>query len=138
MIKVYSKSCENVFRMVSQISQEAYSHVFLAKDICLKAKVPEYSARKGLQLLVQHEILKAIPGPGGGYEFKAHPRKISLLTIVEIIDGAEAYQRCVMGLPRCNNKRPCPMHGTWKHLRAELINGLSEKTLFDLMKEDKK
>lgn len=123
--------------MVSQISREAYGHVFLAKDICLKAKVPEYSTRKGLQLLVQHEILNAIPGPGGGYVFKAHPRKISLLTIVEIIDGEEAYQRCVMGLPSCNSTNPCAMHTSWMDLRKRLVKELKNKTLFDLMKKKK-
>lgn len=112
--------------------------MFLAKDLCRKARVSESSARKSLQTLVQNKILKADPGPGGGYKFVQHPRNVSLVSIVYILDGETAFRRCIMGLNQCSDKQPCPMHGAWKHLRAELINGLAEKTLFDLMKEDKK
>ncbi len=137
MIKIYSKSCEHVFRMVSRLSQATCDEVFLAKDICRKSRVPEHSARKGLQLLVQRGILKAVTGPGGGYKFKIHPREVPLLRVVETLDGDEAYQKCVMGLHRCSSKSPCAMHVAWMDLRERLFKELRNKALFDLMKKKK-
>ena len=137
MIKIYSKNCEHILRIVGRIPKKEHARVFLAKDLCRKARVSESSARKGLQVLVQGKILKAVPGPGGGYKFSQHPKNVSLVSIVYILDGETAFRRCIMGLHQCSDTQPCPMHGTWKHLRAELIKALAEKTLFDLMKEDK-
>ncbi len=136
MVKIFSKSCEHILRIMSQIPQLKYDQVFLAKDICRESKVPEHSARKGLQLLVQQEILKAVPGPGGGYEFKIHPQQVPLLRILELLDGKESFKCCILGLPDCNNKSPCSMHGVWKDLREKVIKEFKNKSLFDLMKKD--
>lgn len=134
MIKLYSKSCEYILRIVSQIPQEKYDQTFLARNLCRESRVPEYSARKGLQLLVQQKVLEAIPGPGGGYKFAIHPIKIPLLDIVDILDGRESLKRCIMGLPNCNSNNPCPMHNVWKGLREKVIREFRNKSLFDLMK----
>ena len=133
MIKLYSKGCEHILRIISHVSREEYDRSFLAKTLCLKSKVPEYSARKGLQLLVQRKILEAIPGPGGGYKFAVHPKKIPLLDVIEAVDGKDSLKRCIMGLPQCGSKDPCPMHNAWKYLKGKLLREFKNKTLFDLM-----
>ncbi len=135
MIKIYSKSCEHVLRIISQVSKKTCEQVFLAKDICRKARVPESSARKGLQLLVSQGVLKAVPGPGGGYQFSIHPKKIPLLDVIEALDGKDSYLKCVMGMPQCNHQNPCPMHETWQDLRQRMIIDFKIKSLFDLMKD---
>ena len=133
MLKLYSKGCEHVLRIVSKIPQGEYGQTFLAKKLCHKSRVPEYSARKELQLLVQKKILKAVPGPGGGYQFTTHPEKMPLLDIVNAIDGKGSFKRCLMGLPNCSSKNPCPLHDTWKDLKGKLLREFENKTLFDLM-----
>lgn len=107
--------------------------MFLAKDICRKSKVPEYSARKGLQLLVQKKVLEAVPGPGGGYKFALHPKQVPLLDVIEAVDGKDSLKRCIMGLPGCGSQKPCPLHGTWKDLKKKLLREFKHKTLFNLM-----
>jgi Rrf2 family protein len=135
MIKIYSKSCEHLLRIFSQIPQKTSDQAFLAKTICRKAKVSESSARKGLQLLVSKGILKAVSGPGGGYQFFVHPKKIPLLDVIEALDGKESYLKCVMGMPQCDQNNPCPMHDTWKDLRQRLSKEFKTTSVFDLMKD---
>ena len=107
MIKLYSKGCEHILQIISRIPQDECDQTFLAKNLCRKSKVPEHSARKGLQLLVQKKILEAVPGPGGGYKFAAHPKKISLLDVVNAIDGEDSLKRCVMAA-RMQQQKPLP------------------------------
>ena len=133
MIKLYSKGCEHVLRIMSQVPKDECDRSFLAKKLCRKSNVPEYSARKGLQLLVQQGVLEAIPGPGGGYKFAIHPQKICLLDIIDAVDGKDPLKRCIMGLQNCNDKHPCPMHDTWKVLKSKLLSEFKNKTIFDLM-----
>ena len=133
MIKLYSKGCEHILRIISQVPREECDRSFLAKNLCCRSKVPEYSARKGLQLLVQKKVLEAIPGPGGGYRFAVPPKKIPLLDVITAIDGKDPLKRCIMGLPDCGSKNPCPMHNTWRDLKEKLLREFKNKTLFDLM-----
>ena len=133
MIRLYSKGCEHILQIISRIPREKFSQTFLAKHLCRKSKVPEYSARKGLQLLVQKRVLEAVPGPGGGYKFAVHPKKTTLLDVINIVDGKDSLKRCVMGLTECNSKAPCPIHNSWKDLKEDLLREFKKKTLFDLM-----
>ena len=133
MIRLYSKGCEHILRIISKIPQDGCSQTFLAKNLCRKSRVPEYSARKGLQLLVQKKVLEAVSGPGGGYKFAIHPKKTTLLDVISIVDGKDSLKRCVMGLTECNSKAPCPIHNSWKDLKENLLREFKKKTLFDLM-----
>jgi Rrf2 family protein len=133
MVKLYSKGCEHILRIISKIPQDECGQTFLAKNLCRKSRVPKYSARKGLQLLVQQKILKALPGPGGGYKFVIHPTKTPLLDVIEAVDGKDSFKRCIMGLQDCNSKNPCPIHDTWKDLKGKLLGEFENKTLFELM-----
>ncbi|CUU06259.1 hypothetical protein JGI2_01368, partial [Candidatus Kryptobacter tengchongensis] len=40
---------------------------------------------------------------------------------------------CVLGLPNCSDKKPCPVHEYWKNIREEIKQMLSEKTLKELL-----
>src|SRR3989338_10675786 len=133
MIKLYSKGCEHILRIISKIPQDEYGRIFLAKNLCHKSRVPEHSARKELQLLVQKRVLEAVSGPGGGYKFAIHPKKTTLLDVINIVDGKDSLKRCVMGLTECNSKAPCPIHNSWKDLKEDLLREFKKKTLFDLM-----
>ncbi len=133
MFKIYSKGCEHVLSALSTIPIKEYENNFLAQELCKKAGVSETSTRKGLQLLVHAGILDAVPGPGGGYKFTSHPDNISLLEIIQSVDGQDVFERCIMGLPNCNHHAPCPVHDTWKKVKSELIRELQQKSLGKIM-----
>lgn len=136
MIKIYSKRCEHILRILREIPKNRTKGLFLARDISEKAGVSEDSARKGLQMLVKENVLKAVSGPNGGYEFAVDPRKISVFEIIEIIDGKNAYTGCIMGFPLCDHKNPCAMHNDWLALRNELSSRFSKKSLYSLMSNE--
>lgn len=134
MLKIYSKGCEHVLSALSFIPVEKYAANFLAQDLCEKAQVSETSTRKSLQILVREGILNAIPGPGGGYKFAIHPDDISLFRIIQSIDGPDAFDQCVMGLPECGSKSPCPLHETWQHVKEELLKEMTQQSLGEIMR----
>lgn len=134
MFKVYSKGCEYALRALTEISLSKPHQKFSMKQICRKAKIPESYTRKIFQSLVQGKFLSAVPGPGGGYALTSHPKKISLLKIILAVDGQDAFDKCIMGLSECNEKKPCPIHNTWKKMKKGVLRELKNKTLEDLIK----
>lgn len=133
MFRLYSKSCEYAIRALLHSVPTLQHPYFTARQVCRKAKIPEPFTRKTLQELVQKGFLKAATGPGGGYALTRPPKEVTILSIIRAVDGPAVYEECVMGLPQCDDARPCPMHDTWKATRSHMLGGLRSKTLQDLI-----
>jgi Rrf2 family protein len=93
--------------------------------------VPGAYLAKHLQALGRAGILTAVPGPGGGYRLGRAPAGISLLDIVEAVEGGSGSFRCTeirrrgpAALPDREYKGPCSiasaMYRADEAWRAEL------------------
>jgi DNA-binding IscR family transcriptional regulator len=60
--------------------------------------------------------------------------EISMLQLVDSVDGLSDFQRCPAGMAECNDQQPCGMHENWKALRSEIMRYLEETTIAALAK----
>ncbi len=58
------------------------------------------------------------------------PKEISLLDVVEAIDGPILLNECVGDPGNCDDKEDCPMHNIWDEAQATLVKRL-KGTTFD-------
>jgi Rrf2 family protein len=124
MLRLYSKGCEHAIQVLSHLTPEERSKTFSVKEVCERVHLPEWSTRKAFQQLVHKGILKASQGPSGGYQFKGNPSKISLLQIIQAVDGEDALKGCVMGFSKCQKKHPCSFHPVWTEIRSTVMTAL--------------
>ncbi len=97
-----------------------------AKKLAEYFDLPEHYLAKHLQQLSSARIVKTRKGPGGGYQLAKSPDKISLLSIVETVDGKGPSFRCTEIRQRgptaqASNcyKRPCGIaRAMWKAEKA--------------------
>ncbi|MCC7131636.1 MAG: Rrf2 family transcriptional regulator [Gemmatimonadales bacterium] len=82
-----------------------------------------------LKKLVQHRLLVSTRGRGGGFRVVATARRLSVLHIVELIDGPHAFEGCVLGLKRCADATACPVHHVWKPLKDRMLRTLAGQTI---------
>jgi FeS assembly SUF system regulator len=68
----------------------AYSATAIAEDRGLKLP----TVRKVLKLLTNGRILKSVRGVGGGYSILVDVTNLSILTVVEAIDGPISLTEC--------------------------------------------
>jgi len=117
-----------------------------AKEIGAEIDAPEAFTAKILQQLVKAKIIGSQKGPNGGFYVDEFHSKITLKDVVRAIDGDHLFSGCGLGLPKCNEKNPCPLHfeivkvrqgidtmltaKSIKHLAVEVIKG--ETQLADL------
>lgn len=132
MNRFYSKSSQYTLRALAYIAAYGQKRNFSAIEVCKKAAIPEAYTRKTFQALVQGGFLKAISGPGGGYMLKKKPSQITVLDILEAVEGPGAFNGCVLGLARCGNENPCSLHQVWVKLKKQMLKELFSKTLEDL------
>lgn len=132
MFRLYSKGCEYTIRALVHLAGRDGSRSVAVREVCQSAGLPESFTRKMFQCLVRKGVLRAVPGPGGGYRLRQSPDRVSILSIIKAVDGAQALEKCVMGLPRCHDRHPCALHTTWVQAKRNLASGLKAKTLQDL------
>jgi len=59
---------------------------------------------------------------------------MSLLEIVEAVDGPHTLKQYVLGLPACNDAFPCPLNTSWIEIRDRALSTLLSANLSALAK----
>ncbi len=103
-----------------------------ARAIARAESLPAPILRKVLHLLTRKRLLRARRGPGGGFCLARRPELVSLKDVVAAVDGLEHLQRCAVGLARCSDDAPCPLHHTWKGMREQMLRYLEATSLSEM------
>ena len=82
--------------------------------------------------LVERGWVTSVPGPTGGYEAAAATERLSVLDVIEAVEGPTVTGRCVLVDRRCNDAGHCALHLPWGRARAGLLDELARTTLAEL------
>lgn len=88
--------------------------------------------------LVQQGWVRSEPGPTGGYVATVDPAEVSVLDVIEAIEGPTDTGRCVLADRTCGGPGgdgPCALHAAWSSARAGLVADLGGRTLAGLVAE---
>jgi len=94
----------------------------IARD---QAIPPTFLAKIVAQLSVAG-ILQATRGARGGVQLARPPEAISLLEIVEVIDGPLYLNDCVANAATCPHGAYCTVHQVWCEAQADLVKRLGQ------------
>jgi len=107
------------------------------KKISSDLLIPTPFLGKILQNLVKQKILVSTKGPNGGFGLGKKTSEISLFDIVRIVDGEDFFINCLIGMQPCatheNNEKPCPVHGRFGPIRAQLLLFYQETTIAGIL-----
>jgi len=133
-----SNSCRYGIRAVIYLASQPLSNGKTGiKKISSDLNLPTPFLAKILQQLAKQKILSSSKGPHGGFSLLKDSRKITLLDIVNSIDGNDVFTNCIMHNGSCEcvekDKIPCPLHKDYEKTRTDLIKLFSSKTINDLV-----
>jgi Rrf2 family protein len=75
-------------------------------------------------------ILVCAPGRGGGCALARYAEDITILEIIETMDGQLEVPTCLLDSRRCDDKdQNCALHHHWQHARLGLIECLADVSL---------
>jgi Rrf2 family protein len=78
-------------------------------------------------------LVRAIRGARGGYVLTESPAKISLLEIVECLEGKISLVDCVGNPELCRRNPICATRDIWFKINEQIQGTLGDQTLEDLM-----
>lgn len=85
--------------------------------------------------LVKAGWVRSDPGPTGGYRLDVDLRQVSVLQVIEAVEGTTDTGRCVVADRPCDPAQPCGLHVAWQRARAELEHTLATTSLDQLTPE---
>ena len=85
-----------------------------------------------LKPLVKAGWVRSEPGPRGGYTSCVDLGSLSVLQVIEAVDGATDRGRCVVADSDCESMVQCSLHAAWTRACRELVDTLGGTSLSDV------
>lgn len=132
-MKTLSNACVYGLRALIYMALKEDSSQFVSiREITEKLDISFHFLTKTFQTLTEKGILKSYRGPRGGVAFNKNPEQIFLIDIVEIIDGNDFFDTCLLGLPGCGKETPCPLHDYWAKAKNDMRREFETTSLANL------
>jgi Rrf2 family protein len=102
------------------------------QEIANRQNIPSPFLAKIVSQLSLSGLVTTYRGAGGGVSLARPPAEISLLQVIEALEGPVRLNRCAIQPSLCPRDGFCPIHSTWAQAQAELTS-LLEATTFDCL-----
>jgi len=130
---MFSKACKYGLRAVLFLAAHAGEDRKLGvKEISDALDVPGPFLAKLLQQLAKARVISSTKGPHGGFYLTDKNLASNLKQVVVCLDGTEMFSSCILGLPACSAKHPCPLHDKAILYRNGLLEMLEKQTIQEM------
>ncbi len=82
--------------------------------------------------LVKAGWVRSDPGPSGGYSLAADLKSISVLDVIEAVEGPTDNGQCVLQNRPCGESGPCTLHEAWSNARSQLVSKLASTPMSNI------
>jgi Rrf2 family protein len=102
------------------------------QDIALRQNIPSPFLAKIISQLSLAGLVTTYRGAGGGVTLARPPAEISLLQVIEALEGPIHLNRCALQPDVCPRNEHCAVHDVWLQAQEDLITLLSGTTFDNL------
>lgn len=102
-----------------------------AREIAIQYHIPTELLAKVLQRLARKGLLVSHPGMNGGYLLARDPARISIVDVVEALEGPISMTPCDRGSD-CQQLQLCSVRDPLLKLRAKVVRVLGDTSIYEL------
>ena len=98
-------------------------------DLAVSAGTSNAFLAQVMMPLVRNGWVASEPGRNGGYELIADTNDVSVLDVIEAVEGPTDTDECVLRRGTCSLAEQCAAHAAWSTARAALLETLASTPL---------
>jgi Rrf2 family transcriptional regulator, iron-sulfur cluster assembly transcription factor len=133
---MFSASCHYALQAMFYIALHSSEEKNVElSEIAEKQNIPKHFLSKILQQLVKCKLLASMKGPNGGFKLVNSPGEVTLIMIIEAIDGLDIFSQCGLSYETCDDENPCQIHDEYKRIREKVFDLFNKKTLEGLAED---
>ncbi len=106
-------------------------------DLAAATEVSGHFLSKVLQQLVRAGLVRSQRGSRGGYALAMPAGNVSLLDVVDAMEGPVRLNQCLEEGPSCERKSWCPAHHVWAEAQAAIVTVLGGSSMATLAAQAK-
>jgi Rrf2 family protein len=106
-----------------------------ARTIAAGMAIPPRFLPQVMADLVRAELVEGVTGRSGGYRLSVAAAEISLLTIVEAVEGTSRRETCVLRGGPCGRDGTCAVHAAFCSAEEAMIGALDSVTLAEVSRD---
>lgn len=133
-----SNACQYAIRSILYLGMcSDEKHKVGVKVISEELEAPQPFLAKLLQQLNKNHLVTSTKGPYGGFYLSDKNKEQTVWDIVQLIDGTDKFNQCFLGLSKCGDDNPCPVHFTVSAFKSKIFKDFKEKTVAQFVEEIK-
>ncbi len=133
-----TKRCEYGIRLLLHLAAQPDEQRMTAGELAEACDIPAGNVPTIVNVLARSGMLMCSPGRGGGCQLAVDPAEVSMLQIIEVLDGPLEIARCLLDSRRCHDRDPeCAVHHAWSQGRDAAIRSLAQTTLADTLRRER-
>jgi Rrf2 family protein len=117
-------------RVILDLASLADNQRASTQEIARRQNIPSPFLAKIVSQLSLAGLVTTFRGAGGGVTLSRSASEISLLQVIEALEGPVRLNRCLIEPSACPHNSHCPVHHIWAKAQADLTS-LLDVTTFD-------
>ena len=122
-----------VMTVMAAHSRNAPDAVLSASELAERAGLETPTVAKVLKPLAQAGLVEGFRGAHGGYRLAREAARISLIEIVEAMEGPLAMTECSLHADSCGIEQSCGVRANWNRINDVVIDALRGVTLAHML-----
>ena len=130
-----TRAGEYAVRCILFCAGHDFGKVVNRREVASAMQIPDQFLSKIAQQLARSGFIEIVQGPKGGYRLVKPPGDITLLDVVEAVEGEIFLNDCVMNPDSCFRNAECSVYKVWQRARDQLRDTLRQATFERLLND---
>jgi len=122
-------------RSVLYLTRQPFNKISFVNEISEDYKIPRSFLAKILQKLVKAKIVRSYRGVKGGFSLARQARDISMLDVIEAIEGKVYLNSCLYDKKTCSFSKHCPVNPVWATIQERFTEMLRKMNFEDIARQ---
>lgn len=123
-------------RIMTDLAQHDGDSPRMISDICKAQGLSRKYVGRLIIALRKAGMIYSVRGAKGGYKIKRLPKDISLLEIIETMEGPLSIVGCVACPHKCKRSGNCVSREVWTELNAKIRKNFESVSLQDILNKN--
>lgn len=130
---ILRRNTDYALRLMISLAKHGPDGSISTRALAEEQDVPYQLACKLMQQLHAAKLVESVMGAKGGFRLGRRPAEISLLDVVEVVQGRLTLNRCLLNDSCCPRQATCPVRARMGELQSQMDDYLGGVTLDDLI-----
>lgn len=126
-----SQAGDYAIRGVLHLAAHDPGTILLVREVAEARSIPRAFLAKIFQMLARSGVLRSHQGSGGGFSLARPADDITLLEVVEAIEGKILLHECILSeaCERCETEEGCTIGSVWREAQNNMLDVLRGTTM---------